>query len=74
MIVDGVSIVFHIFITHVLSYYIQESTLVIVTSNITFILSLVLTFVIERKFAIWKLDASYFSITDKFEDYKYFLV
>ena len=66
MIVDGIGIVFHISITHVLSYYIQESTLVIITSNLTFILSLILTFVIERKYAIWKLDASYFSISDKF--------
>ena len=73
MLVDGAAMVFHIVATHLLSHFVQESRLVILSTNLTFILSLVLTLLVEKRFAAWRFELAYFAVADKFEDFRYFL-
>lgn len=64
MIVDGCCIFIHILICKMLSYFFIDQHLVIIATNITMVLYLIGTIVVEHYYSRWKISWEIFNVQD----------
>ena len=74
MIVDGASIFLHVIICKLSSYFFTNELLVMIATNITMLIYLIGTIVVEKYYSRWKISKEIFNVANPQLEYREFFI